>query len=68
MRDPKRLDTIYHFINGIHKAEFPDWRVGQFWMNFLSWYGAKHRTDVFYLEDTKILEAIDDFIQEIKNS
>jgi hypothetical protein len=61
MRDPNRLDGLYDYLMKIHKANFPDWRFFQFIMNFISWYGA----DPFYMEDEKIYEKIDKFINQM---
>lgn len=62
MRDPKRLDKFYEELKNIHKKEFPDWRFGQFIINFLSWYGQ----DSFYLEEGKMLAKIKEFVNHLK--
>ena len=64
MRDPKRLQTLYHFLEGQHEMNVPDWRMGQFMVNFMSWYVRKYGCDPYYLPDTKFLEVIDDFLKE----
>lgn len=66
MRDPNRLDALYEKIKEIHKREFPDWRMGQFMLNFMTWYAGKTRTDMFYVEDNKFTNALEDYIKEIK--
>lgn len=66
MRNPDRLDALYEKIKEIHKTEFPDWRIGQFMLNFMAWYGAKTRTDMFYIEDNKFANALEDYIKELK--
>lgn len=62
MRDPNRLDTFYVELAKIHKENFPDWRFGQFMLNFLRWYG-----DPFFLEEGRFLEAVREFVDDIKN-
>ena len=62
MRDPARLDNFYDRLKEIHKENFPDWRFSQFMMNFLSWYGS----DPFYLEETRFLERIEDYVNTLK--
>ena len=37
-RDPERLDTFYDTLKEYHKKYFPDLRVGQFILNFSSYY------------------------------
>lgn len=53
MRDPKRLKTTYEAIREIHETHFPDWRVGQLFMNLEREYG-----DLFYYEEDKMIELI----------
>ena len=63
MRDPNRLDKFYDQMKQIHKENFPDWRFGQFMMNFLSWYGR----DPFYLEEGKFIEKLNIYVASLKN-
>ena len=65
MRDPNRLDTFYETLKEIHKTYFPDWRFGQFIVNFQSWYYDKYRTDVFYIVDEFVLNDIKDFAESL---
>ena len=57
MRDPKRFDKFYDELKRVHKEHFPDWRFGQFMINFMTWYG-----DPFYLEEDTFMEKINEFI------
>lgn len=63
MRDPNRLDEFYEKLAKIHKESFPDWRFGQFMMNFLAWYGY----DPFYLEESKFLAEVERYVKYITN-
>ena len=63
MRDPNRLDAFYAELAKIHKENFPDWRFGQFMMNFLSWYGY----DPFYIEEGKFIEKLNEYVVSLKN-
>ena len=63
MRDPNRLDAFYNELAKIHKESFPDWRFGQFMMNFLSWYGY----DPFYIEENKFIEKLNEYVASLKN-
>lgn len=60
MRDPNRLDKFYIKLAEIHKENFPDWRFGQFIMNFLSWYGR----DPFYMEEEEFLSKVEKYVEE----
>lgn len=64
MRDPNRLDNFYEQLKQIHKENFPDWRFGQFMMNFLSWYGR----DPFYIEEGKFLAEVRNYVNVITNN
>ena len=66
MRDPNRLDALYDKIKEVHKREFPDWRMGQFMLNFMAWYCAKTRTDMFYIEDDKFANILEDYVKKLK--
>ena len=55
-RKAERLDKFYAELCGIHKAQFPDWRVSQLWMNLEREYG-----DLFYYEEDKMLDLIHKF-------
>lgn len=61
MRDANRLDDFYDKIKEIHKKEFPDWRFGQFIINFCGYYG-----DPFYLEEDKFIEKLENYVKVMK--
>ena len=67
MRDINRLDNFYDELKRIHKY-VPDWRVGQFIMNFMNWYYTKYKRDCFYIEDEKIIKYIEEFVNEVRGS
>lgn len=64
MRDINRLDNFYNELKEIHK-KVPDWRFGQFIMNFMSWYYTKYKRDCFYIEEDKMIKYIEKFINEV---
>ena len=68
MRDINRLDNFYDNLKNIHKNYIPDWRFGQFIINFMSWYYDKYKTDIFYVEEEIILKYINDFIDEVRGA
>ena len=65
MRDINRLDNLYNTLKELHK-QIPDWRFGQFVMNFISWYMIKYKRDIFYVEDDKIISLFKEFFNEIR--
>lgn len=64
MRDIDRLDNFYNNLKELHK-QLPDWRFGQFIMNFFSWYYQKYKRDCFYIEEDEMLKYIKEFINDI---
>ena len=64
MRDINRLDDFYNAFKELHKNVY-DWRFGQFVINFMRWYEAKYKRDIFYIEDNEIIKLIREFINEI---
>ena len=65
MRDIDRLDNLYYELKKIHE-NFPDWRFGQFIVNFTTWFHNKYHRDFFYIEDNNMLYYIKKFIKEMK--
>lgn len=65
MRDVNRLDNFYNTLKEFHK-NIPDWRFGQFIMNFISWYASNYHMDLFYMEEDEILFYIKEFLKEMK--
>lgn len=66
MRDPKRLDDFYDKMKRIHQEKLPDWRFGQLMGNFLGWFVQKHG-DYFYVEDARMLEYFEEYIDSLLN-
>ncbi len=66
MRDLNRLDSFYENLKAIHKNYIPDWRFGQFILNFISWYYNKYKRDIFYTEEDKMLKLFEEFIKEMR--
>ena len=67
MRDINRLDNFYNELKRIH-TYVPDWRFGQFIMNFMSWYYTKYKRDCFYIEEDEMIKYIEEFIDEVRGS
>ena len=66
-RKPERLDAFYDRLKEVHKSEmFYDWRFGQFMSNFLSWVAGTHRIGVYFLEENKMLEYLDEYVKFCK--
>lgn len=66
MRDVNRLDTFYENLKTIHKTKMPDWRFGQFMLNFMSWFYTKYKNDIFYIEENRMMEYINEYFDELK--
>lgn len=61
MRDPNRLDSFYTEMCRIHKEKFPDWRFGQLCSNFFGWLMQEKRKDLFFPEETQMLEYFKEY-------
>lgn len=69
MRNPDRLDNLYNTLHDVHKKYIPDWRFGQFMNNFLGWcVSTKRCSDIFFPEDNKWIEWINEYINENINN
>lgn len=62
MRDPNRLSSVYEEIARLHAEYLPDWRIGQFWVNFARWMEIDKRRDIFFPEEDKLLEYVVEFV------
>lgn len=58
MRDPNRLDAFYDELKELHKRNFPDWRFGQFCVNFLQWLYNERQIDAFFPEDDTMIDYL----------
>ena len=65
MRDPNRLDNFYNKFKQLHKACFPDWRIGQLMMNFLGWVQGTKGRDPFFPEESEMINLFEEYCQEM---
>ena len=65
MRDPERLDRLYEELKVIHKERLPDMRFCQMIYNFFKWYISTKKSDYFFLEDDKFVDAFIEFVDDI---
>lgn len=65
MRDLNRLDTFYNELKEKHKNNIPDWRFGQFMMNFILWHQIHYKSDIFYLEENDLIMRVEEYINEL---
>lgn len=42
----------------------PDWRAGQFWMNFLAWVQIKKKCDPYLFEESKMLTYLKEYCRD----
>lgn len=64
IRDLNRLNDFYNEVTRLHMIYFPNWRIGQFWMNFLKWMHNEKRRDLFFSQDDKMLTYLKEFCGE----
>lgn len=65
MRDQNRLDQFYQELCRIHKHYFPDWRFGQLCSNFFGWLMSEKNIDLFFPEETQMLDYLKEFLGDI---
>lgn len=63
MRDPKRIDKFCDEFKSIWKDNAPDWRFGQLIRNFQCWLSIKDGTDIYYIEESKMMELFKEFLE-----
>lgn len=64
MRDPDRLDDFYLQLCKLHKKYYPDWRFGQFMMNFMEFVACKKHNDPFFSEEDIMLAYLKEYCGE----
>ena len=64
-RLPERLVPIYDIIGHYHMTTCPDLRIGQLFSNFQTWLEKEVKTDIYYLEDYKLLEYLEGYLDSI---
>ena len=64
MRDKNRLYGFYGQLCDIHRENFPDWRFGQFMVNFLGW--LSQRRDAFFPEEDEMVVYLKQFARGLK--
>lgn len=64
IRNPNRLYGFYNEVKRLHMTYFPDWRAGQFWMNFLGWVQNKKKRDPFFPEESEMLTYLKEYCKE----
>lgn len=63
MRDLNRIIPFCNKLAELWSQNMPDWRFGQFLVNFLCWLGR----DPFYLEDDVLMEKIEGYVLSLKS-
>ena len=64
IRDSNRLYNFYNEVTRLHMTYIPDWRVGQFWLNFLSWLSTEKNNDPFFPEESQMLTYLREYFGE----
>lgn len=66
MRNPDRLDDFYTKLCELHKECIPDWRFGQFCSNFFGWLYSEKGIDLFFPEESQMIEFIEEYLKGLK--
>ena len=60
MRRIDRIDPFLKELGDIWKTKCPDWRFGQFMMNFLGWVANKYK-DPFFPEEAEMTKFLREY-------
>lgn len=63
MRKPERLLPIYTQMAKIHADYVADLRLGQLFINFLTWHCNQYGNDFFYVEDEELLKRFNKYLK-----
>ena len=63
IRDPNRIDEFCSELAAFWKNKYPDMRFGQFVLNLYT-YISNNAQDMFFVEDTQMLQYIKEFCGE----
>ena len=66
IRDPNRLYNFYNEVTRLQMTYMPDWRAGQFWLNFLDWMKNIKQRDPFFPEESEMLTYLKEYCGEEK--
>lgn len=65
MRNINRIRPLYEKVIQAHE-QFPDLRFFQFYDNFTTWIHRNKGIDDYFIEDNKVEELLDEFIESLK--
>ena len=57
--------SVSEIYDAIRLATPQEWRIGQSWMNFISWHVNKYGNDIFYINNKELLSRYTEFMLEI---
>ena len=64
MRKPERLYDFYNELTRVHITHFPDWRFGQFCINFMHWITTAKERDPFFIEEPVMIDLLHEYVGE----
>ena len=65
MRNPERLDGFYKDMCELHKKYFPDLRFGQMCSNFFGWLFTEKGIDLFFPEESSMIEYFREYCESV---
>lgn len=64
-RSADRLDGFYDVLKDVHRKHFPEWRFGQFMLNFLGWVNSVKKRDPFFPEEDEMLMYVREYGEKL---
>lgn len=64
MRDTNRIPVFIKELERIWIQCYPDWRFGQFMVNFLKYVEINHKQDPFFPEEKEMLKYLKEYAKK----
>lgn len=61
MRDKNRISVFTKELERVWTQCYPDWRFGQFMVNFFYYVAFKHKRDPFFPEESEMLKYLREY-------
>lgn len=64
MRDKNRIPVFIRELEIVWTQCYPDWRFGQFMVNFLKYVDINHKQDPFFPEEPEMLKYLKEYAKK----
>ena len=64
MRDKNRISMFTKELERVWTQCYPDWRFGQFMVNFFNYVAFEHKRDPFFPEESEMLKYLKEYAKK----